>query len=138
MWTDPHTNDYSQKNLPHSYCNIAVCWSFCFLSKDASIVQGFHTKDGQGEAELDKNHLVTKCDAIWETVHKVGKCDFEIFMTYHRGENEKYTEKKILKSSILHQGIMFQRSKLQKASSKKKMFQVFLSWLVENNFFRLL
>ncbi len=47
--------------------------------------------------------------------------------TSHIGENEEYSEKKILKSSILHQGMVFQRSKLQKASFKKNAFKVFLS-----------
>ncbi len=35
-----------------------------------------------------------KCEAIWETIHEVGKCDFEIFMVSHRGQNEEYSGKK--------------------------------------------
>ncbi len=59
---------------------------------------------------------------VWQTIHKVGKCDFKIFMASHRGENEEYSEKNCLKRSILHQGTVFQRSKLQKASVEKKDF----------------
>ncbi len=34
------------------------------------------------------------CNVIRETIHKVVKCDFEIFMPSRRGENEKYSKKK--------------------------------------------
>ncbi len=46
-------------------------------------------------------------DVIWETMHKVGKHDFEIFMASHTGENEEYSEKNYFKSSVLHQGKVF-------------------------------
>ncbi len=72
-----------------------------------------------------------KCDAIWETIHKVGKHDFEVFMLLHG-------EEIVSKSSILHRGMVFQRWNLQKGSFEKKVFKVFRSWRVENNFCRLL
>ncbi len=38
----------------------------------------------------------SKCDAIviWETTHKVGKSDFEIFKAPHRKEKEEYSAEK--------------------------------------------
>ncbi len=40
------------------------------------------------------------CDAIWETIHKVGKCDFEISMAPHGGETEEYSENKKLPQKL--------------------------------------
>ncbi len=58
------------------------------------------------------------CD--WETIHKVGKHDFDIFMVWHSGETEEYSAKNNCpKSSILHWVMAFQRLKLQKASFEK-------------------
>ncbi len=79
--------------------------------------------------------ILSKCNAIWETIHKVGKHDFKIFMASHR-EDEWYSEKKKLSQKLsLYHGVAFQRSKLQKASFMKRVFKVFLSWCVKNNFY---
>ncbi len=71
-------------------------------------------------------HIFFIYDVIWENVHKVGKFDFEIFIASHEGDNEEYSEKNYTKSSILHRGMAFQRSKL-KIASFKKCFSFFFS-----------
>ncbi len=61
-----------------------------------------------------------------ETIHKVRKCVFKVFMASHRRENEEYSEKKLSQKLNSRQGTAFQRAKLQKASFEKIVFKVFL------------
>ncbi len=55
------------------------------------------------------------CDVIWETMHKVGKHDFKIFMASHRGETEKYSEKKL--SQKLNSMLRYEIPKVKVAES---------------------
>ncbi len=55
------------------------------------------------------------CDAIWETVCKVRKFNFKIFMTSHGGKNEEYSEKKIVSKTQFYAKVW--RSKIMVAKS---------------------
>ncbi len=69
-------------------------------------------------------------------MNQVGKRDFEIFMALHRCENEEYSEKNYVKSSILYQGIAFQRSSVGFSitfSYKTQILNLF-RWKVTKNF----
>ncbi len=174
---------------------VHIVWKFWISRRmNEKIERNFSTSWGNFREIFLGMYLYIQ-NVIWETIHKVGKRDFEIFKASHRGETEENSEKKnrlkssilhpgmtlrydvlkvevaksyvvsrtkswefffrdfhdiaqrrdrgvfwkkyCLKSSILHRGMRFWRSMLQKASFENKAFIIFLSQCVENNLFRL-
>ncbi len=61
------------------------------------------------------------CDAIWKTMRKVEKCDFEIFMVPRGGETEKYSKKNIVSKAQFYAELWcFKGQSCEKLISTKK------------------
>ncbi len=65
------------------------------------------------------------CDAIWETIHKVGRLDFKIFMALHRGGTEEYSEKIIVSKAQFYAEVLCSKGQ----SCKKLFFKLFFKIL---------
>ncbi len=63
---------------------------------------------------------------ICETIHKVGKHDFEIFMASHRGEKEEYSEKKLVSKAQFYTEVWSSKGQnCKKLISRKKHLEYF-------------